>query len=232
MKIHRFIDNFDLSGKELEIKGQIAQQIIKVLRLKAGEKIELGNGKGTLASGVIEKIENKSVVIVKIESLLQQTSEKKNKVILFCAILKKENFEMVVQKTTECGVYKIIPVITERTIKTGLNMERLQKIAKEASEQSGRINIPAILKPIIFDESLELANKDNLNIIFDKNGEQLSKIKNNSTDINIWIGPEGGWTEKELEKAKNHDFKTASLGSLILRGETAAIVSTYLASNL
>jgi len=253
-KIHRFIDNFDLSKKELKINGEIAHQIIKVLKLKNGEKIELGNGKGVVAFGKIKEIE-KETVTVEIEKIIEEKENKK--VILFCSIFKKENFEIVVQKTTECGVLKIVPLITSRTIKTGLNLERLRKIAKEASEQSGRSSVPEIMEPITFEESLKLQKENDLNIIFDASGELSFKttwecdgtstrnfsaekypcvLKDNSpliyTNIFIWIGPEGGWTEQEIEKAKNSNLKIVSLGSLTLRGETAAIIATYLASNL
>ena len=255
MKIHRFIDDFDLSKKELEITGEIAHQVIKVLKLKIGEKIELCDGKHISAIAYIREIKNKNVII-EIEKV-NKIKIGENTVTLFCCILKKENFELVVQKTTECGISKIIPIISARTIKTGLNLERLKKIAKEASEQSGRNAVPEILEPISFDESLKLAKENDLNILFDSSGKNSFKIhayspagellcsarqpaqcisKEHSPDslqnINIWIGPEGGWTEEEIKKAKNKNFKIMSLGNLTLRGETAAIISTYLAVNL
>ena len=251
MKIHRFIDNFDLTKKELEISGEIAHQIIKVLKLKVGEKIEICDKKGTYAIAKIVKIE-KNTVLIEINELIKNQNTDKH-INLFCAILKKENFELVVQKATECGVSKIIPVITARTIKTGLNMERLQKIAKEASEQSGRVNVPEILEPIKFNDISETKIEDSINIVFDISGESLFEMhknfqqkifsvhrrhdsqgisNNDSPSINIFIGPEGGWTEEEIEKANSSNFKIASLGSLTLRGETAAIIATYLISNL
>jgi 16S rRNA (uracil1498-N3)-methyltransferase len=253
-KIHRFIDSFDFSKKELEIKGEIAHQINKVLKLKIEEKIELGDGKGVVAIGEIKEIKKNSVIVV----LLHQDYLKQNnkKVTLFCSILKKENFETVVQKTTECGVSKIVPIISSRTVKTGLNLDRLKKIAKEASEQSGRGNVPEITEVITFEESLKLQKENDLNIIFDASGKLSFKttcecdgtntrnfsaekypcvLKDNfsliHSKINIWIGPEGGWTEKEIEKAKNSNFKIISLGSLTLRAETASIIAVYLASN-
>ena len=249
MKIHRFIDDFDLSQKEIEITGEIAHQIIKVLKLQIGEKIELSDGKGSVGFGKIKNIEKRSV-LVEMEKVQKVEENKKN--TLFCAVLKKENFELVVQKTTECGISKIIPIISARTIKTGLNLERLQKIAKEASEQSGRGIMPEILEPISFEKSLELCKKNDLNILFDISGELLFKIpcerdgastrknsaefyacilNNNSLLTNIFIGPEGGWTEEEIQKAKSLNFKIASLGKLTLRAETAAIISSYLISN-
>jgi 16S rRNA (uracil1498-N3)-methyltransferase len=267
-KIHRFISNFDLSknpasphtnsrvGWELEITDkEIVNQMKNVLKLKAGELVELCDGKD--ASIMAEIIEiNKDEILVKISnstplrspSCAGQNSTKK--VNLFCAVLKKENFELVVQKTTECGASKIIPIITSRTIKTGLNIERLRKIAKEASEQCGRINIPEILEPIKFEEALK--NLQGENILFDASGELLFEmpwearqhrtekisskkflcISNSNSPCSIWIGPEGGWTEKEINITRSLNFKTASLGPLTLRGETAAIVATYLVSNI
>jgi 16S rRNA (uracil1498-N3)-methyltransferase len=251
MKIHRFIGPFDLTQKDLQIKDkEIINQMKNVLRLKEGELIELADGKNGSAMAKIKKIEKDSIN-VSIEKVEKNKNKTKNNVSLFCAVLKKENFELVVQKATECGVSKIIPIITARTIKTGLNMERLQKIAKEASEQSGRITIPEISEPIDFNQALELI-KNNFNILFDRSGELLSKmpwerdgastrnfsaekypcVLESNSPRSIFIGPEGGWTEEEITKVKSLNFKIVSLGTLTLRGETAAIIATYLISNL
>lgn len=231
MKIHRFIiDN--INQGENEITGEIAHQIIKVLKLKIGEKIELCDGKGISAIAEIVEI-NKKKVIVKLGALLNSASfagqNNTKQTNLFCAVLKKENFELVVQKATECGVNKIIPIITDRTIKTGLNLIRLKKIAQEASEQSGRISIPEISEPIKFTAVLKDL-KNTLNFLFTSDGEYPYLLKNNSS-CNLWIGPEGGWTQKELNLAKENNFQIISLGPLTLRAETAAIIGTYLIVN-
>ncbi len=292
MKIHRFIGPFDLSKKEIDITDkEIFNQMKNVLRLKIGEIVELCDGLNISAIAEILKIE-KDNIHVSAKEVIKDKNKTKNDVTLFCAILKKENFELVVQKTTECGVSKIVPIITSRTIKNGLNMERLRKIAKEASEQCGRTNIPEILEPMSFDESLKLFDKNDFNILFDSSGEQSFEIRayspagellcsdrrpaqcisnecspsqinkskefsnempcerdgantrnfsaekypciseDNSLRINLFIGPEGGWTDEEIIEAKKINMKTASLGSLVLRGETAAIIATYLISNL
>lgn len=226
MKIHRFIDNFDLSKEVLEITGEIAKQMALVLKLKIGEKIELSDGKGISAIAEIAEI-NKKSVNVKILEIIKNKSTDKN-TTLYCAILKKENFELVVQKATECGISKIMPIISERTIKTGLNLERLQKIAKEASEQSGRNTVPEISMPIKFEKAIK--NIKGESILFDISGKSIlgGSI---AEKINIWIGPEGGWTPDEIKKAKENNFSIASLGHLTLRGETAAIIASYLISN-
>ncbi|MEI8270771.1 MAG: RsmE family RNA methyltransferase [bacterium] len=254
MKIHRFISNFDLSKTELEINDkEIVNQMKNVLRLKVGEKVELCDGKGISTMVDIIKIEKNSIN-VSIKKIVKDKNKIKNNVTLFCAILKKENFELVVQKTTECGISKIVPIITSRTIKNGLNMDRLRKIAKEASEQCGRITIPEISEPIKFEEAIN--NLEGETFLFDAEGElffethcagrrskhsnspggeyvRVSKDNSLTTEqYSIFIGPEGGWTEEEIQKTKKLNFKTASLGSLVLRGETAAIVATYLVSNI
>jgi len=230
-KIHRFIDDFNLNEKELEISGDIAYQIIKVLKLEIGEKIELCDGKDTVALGEIKDITNKNIIVKIIDIKKENTQNKK--VSLFCAILKKENFELVVQKATEVGIYKIVPIISARTIKTGLNLERLKKIAKEASEQSGRTSVPEILEPISFENALKTINENDVNILFDGLGKESLFEKHYANSVcNIFIGPEGGWTEEEIKKAHNANFKIMNLGNLTLRGETAAIISSYLAVNL
>lgn len=231
MKIHRFIGPFDLSKKEININGEIAYQMIKVLKLKPKELVEICDGQDKTILAKIIKI-NEGNVIVQSEKILK--TEKTGKITtLFCAILKKENFELVVQKTTECGISKIVPIISVRTIKTGLNLERLKKIAKEASEQSGRAQIPEIIEPINFSEALKLTTEKDLNIFFDVSGEKCPNILNdNPLSVNIFIGPEGGWTKEEIEQAKSLNFKIISLGPLTLRGETAAIISSYLVQNL
>lgn len=228
MKIHRFIDNFDLSGNEVEITGEIAHQMAKVLKLEIGEQVELCDGKGLNALGKIKTL-SKNSAVVEIDKITKESPAQKS-VTLFCAVLKKENFELVVQKATECGVSKIIPIITTRTIKMGLNIERLQKIAREACEQSGRNFLPEISAPVTFDESLEVAKENDINIIFDSSGELMSRLNLDigMQKIGIFIGPEGGWTPEEIKKAT--EFSVASLGSNILRAETAAIIATYLAS--
>ncbi len=262
MKIHRFIiddqlpEQADFKKQKIELIGDVAHQIIKVLKLKISEKIELCDGQKNCAITEIIEI-NKNKVIVKLDTLLRPVNfegqQNTKQVHLFCAVLKKENFELVVQKATECGISKITPIITERTIKTGLNLERLKKISKEASEQSRRIDIPEISEIIFFSKAIE--NNAGKNIIFDSSGELFYKmpwerdgastrnfsaekypcvLESNSpqtSNKNLWIGPEGGWTQKELKLAKENNFKILSLGPLTLRAETAAIIGTYLVLN-
>lgn len=236
MRLHRFIGDFSAKGgpasgwdKELVIKNpQIIKQIKGVLRLEIGDKIILGDGRASVAEATIIEMShgNISVSLQKIES----KEEAETKVNLYLAILKKENFELAVQKGVETGVSNIIPVITERTVKTGLNTERLLKIIREASEQSGRSIVPALSPILDFKDALIDNPETEEKVIFHLENAPYSPEKNIKSS-NIFIGPEGGFTEKEIELAKEAGYTVASLGSLTLRGETAAIIATYRAVN-
>ena len=227
MKIHRFIGNFDFSGDSVEITGDLAHQMHAVLRLRPAEPVILGNGEKREVLGEISQIE-KGLVRVVIRERVQNLSEPKRRVRLYCSILKRENFELVVQKAAEVGVREIIPIIATRTIKLRLNMERLRKIIHEAAEQSGRGVVPVLHEMMQFEEAVVDAEKDELSILFDASGEPFKKMPQELKKINLFIGPEGGWTPEELKKAQEVGFHIASLGKLTLRAETAAIVGSYL----
>jgi 16S rRNA (uracil1498-N3)-methyltransferase len=232
MRLHRFIGNFDLSKEKIEIKNsENIKQIKNVLRLKKGDFLILCDGKGQEEKvAILEMLENK-IVCEKIEKIL--TPELERKVNLYLAILKKENFELAVQKAVEVGASKIIPIITERTVKTGLNIERLKKIILEASEQCGRGIMPTLSPILDFKDALKASEKNDEKIIFHVVSDSENNLYTPSTisSISIFIGPEGGFTEKEIELAKESGYTVASLGNLTLRGETAAIVATYRAVN-
>lgn len=225
MKIHRFIGDFDFSKKELEINDiEIVKQIRNVLKLEIGRKIILSDGKGAEADAIITFIYSDKISCEVVE--VRKVNEATRKVSLYLAILKKDNFELAIQKSVECGVSRIIPIITERTIKTGLNKERLEKIIKEASEQSGRSVVPELLETMTYKEALEHGNENTEKIICDLVKENYRPDKN-ATNVSIFVGPEGGFTEKEIFLAKESNYQIASLGDMTLRGETAAIVATY-----
>ena len=216
---------WEISNKE------IIHQLKHVLRKKIGDKIILFDGSGIEAEAEIKKFlkENLEIEIFKIE---KPERESKISVSLFCSILKKSNFELVVQKTTEIGVKEIVPILCQNTVKTGLNLKRLEKIAKEAAEQSKRLTLPKIEKSLTLKEALEKAKTFDLRILFDISGNNLSSFKGKGEKIALFIGPEGGFDIKEIELAKQAGFQISNLGKLNLRSETAAIVASFWAINL
>lgn len=235
MRLHRFIRNFDIKIGKMRLKdGELFNQFRNVLKLKVGEKVVLCDGQMNEGEAEIKGY-GKGAIDVEVLSIGKNQNEPERRVALYCSVLKKENFELVVQKATEMGVAEIAPIITERTIKLNLRQDRLEKIAKEAAEQSGRGIVPILHEPIDLEKAIELAKANGLNIFFDQNSIEWTKIhsdgsksRTNSFRIGAWIGPEGGWSPQELEMARNLDFKVISLGKTTLRAETAAIIGTYL----
>jgi len=230
MRINRFFGKFDLSQDQLQINDEaIYHQIKSVLRLKPGEQIILfdGNKNETQAEILDIDVENKIIEVILIKTT-KNNRESKKEVVLYCSILKRENFEIVVEKATEIGIKKIVPIISERTIKTGFKKERLEKIIKEAVEQSGRGEVPILEEAIDFKKAVELAKENDVNLFFDFSGKKNKPGNMISEKIGLWIGPEGGWTEKEQEIAKQNKFNILKLSELTFRAETAAIIASYL----
>lgn len=235
MKIHRFIYNFDAVVTKLRVHDQkLLKQLKNVLRLKNGSKVIFVDGKGNEAEARLITLKN-NYAEFELLSHYKNLSEPDTRVTLYCSILKRENFELVVQKATEVGVKNIVPIISERTVKLNLRIDRLEKIIKEAAEQSGRGVVPILQKAQMLNSALETKDGGQiLNLFFDPSGLALtSKFRGGfSKNVNIFIGPEGGWSDIEIAEAKDAGFNIVSLGKTILRAETAAIVASYLAVNL
>ena len=232
MKIHRFItDKFDLSSL---FDKQVIHQINDVLKLRNDEEIILtkGDGKDLKAKLVDPQKNNSRIELSMVQNELNNTEYGKH-ISLFCAILKKDNFELVVQKAAEIGIKDIYPLITKRTIKTNLNLERMIKIAEEACEVAGRSIVPKVHDPIEYKSAVTLAEERNdLNCICEFNGKNYNDLNTKKSRYSVFIGPEGGFEESELSLAEKHGFVKLNLGKTTLRGETAAIVASYLLCNL
>ncbi len=233
MKIHRFISPiFNLDEATFAISDkETLNQWINVLRFKTGERVMLCDGTGYESLATITKILNDEIEVALAGKTLNE-NELRRKVNLYCAILKKENFELVVQKAVEVGATKIIPITTDRTIKQNLRMDRLQKIVKEAAEQSGRAIIPTVAEIQDYLVAVESASKKAPTYIFDLNATNNFKDETKDDEINIFIGPEGGFSDDEINIAQKMNCKISSLGKLVMRGETAAIVAVWAGVNL
>ncbi len=229
MKFHRFITQFNLDKKKIIItEKELVHQIDKVLRLTPGEQIILGDEASNELLAEIVSV-GKSVECRVLEQRKNEV-ESERFVTLYCSILKKDNFDLVVQKATEVGVKRIVPLICERTIKKDVNLERLNKIAREAAEQSGRLFVPVISAPLKIKDAVIQAKENDLNIVFQMvNKEFENKLLKSKKKVGVFIGTEGGWTEREIVLMTENDFLALSLGKTTLRGETAAIIGTYLA---
>ena len=197
--------------------------VSKVMRLKEKEVFSLFNSSGEWEAKILNI--TKSIVEFNVTKQLRQKENTKDLWLAFSPI-KSNYFNFMMQKSTELGVTKFIPLITERTIVRKVNSDRVKKIIIEASEQSNRIAIPDLEKAISLDKFLK--NNNNINIILgDINSKEkkidLKKI-NSKKPICILIGPEGDFTEGEREKIyKSENIQSLKINKNILRSETAAI---------
>ncbi len=226
MRLQRFIGNFNLNEKILAISDAgFYNQLKNVLRLSVGDKLILCDGKDSEAEVEITEV-SKDNIKLKVGEVKTGGNEPKIKTILYCSILKRENFELVVQKATEIGINRIVPILTKRTVKLSLNMARLEAIAKEAAEQSGRGIVPEISRPMSFENACQDAKTNSVNYFFDISGKQ-SSLSGSPGPVGLFVGPEGGWDENEIHIASEKKFNIVTFGRLTFRAETAAIIASF-----
>lgn len=234
MRESRFVGDFDLSKRECTIfDKEIIHQCKDVLRLGKGDTLILSDGKGCDARARIDAIHKEHIELA-IEAVFVNNKEPARRVTLYCAILKRENFELVVQKATECGVSRIVPIVSIRTVKQNLRHDRLEKIAKEASEQCGRSSVPEIADITPFSEALKDVRAFDAWFMFDERSERAffhAFTGDAHKNIAIVVGPEGGWDPAETESATAKGAAMVSLGARTLRAETAAIVTSFFTAN-
>ena len=198
--------------------------LAKVMRVKVGESFSLFNQSGEWEAKINEIL--KGIVEFTVLKKLREKDNEKNIWLAFAPI-KSNFFNFMIQKATELGVTKFVPIITDRTIVRKINYEKIEKIIIEASEQSNRIKVPKVEKTQNLNLFLE-NNNNKINIIFgDLNTENQNldpKIKKENKPICIIIGPEGDFTESEREQILNFkDVQSLKINNNILRTETAVI---------
>ena len=232
--MHRFFvgQNLDIGGCVVQ-SVEFARQLRVVLKMRSGEVITLFCAGGNMGIGWdflfrISKI-GKSDVTGTITEKIKNDREPKFSLTLYQAVLKKDNMDWVLQKGTEVGVTKFVPVLTERSVKTRINMERAHKITIEATEQSGRA-VPPVVEPVINFEAALTAAKTEGVLVLAHEKEAVQKLDNlplSSQKVSLFIGPEGGFSEEEVKQAEAAGCFVASLSRRVLRAETAAIAASY-----
>ncbi|HEX6101151.1 MAG TPA: 16S rRNA (uracil(1498)-N(3))-methyltransferase [Thermoanaerobaculia bacterium] len=208
------------------VEGEEFHHSIRVVRARVGEEVELFDRAGNAARGVVESIERDRAVIRTGEAL--PSRESGLALHLAMAVIQLEKFELVLQKATELGVKTIIPLVTERvelrSERYSGKMERWQKIVFEAVKQCGRTVVPKIEDPATFDEVLA---RTGTKVLFDADADIQPPTADSQppTDLTLLIGPEGGWSDDELRRARDHGVHFERLGPRRLRAETAAIAA-------
>lgn len=231
-----------INGDVAKIIGDDVKHIYKVLRISEGEKVTLNNCEGVEYLGKVMSV-SKQEVLVKILEKLEVNNESDIKIYLFQGLPKSQKMDLIVQKGTELGITEFIPVITHRVdvkLKGEFKkIDRLKKIALEAAKQSKRSIIPNVLEPIEFEEvldkikSLDLLivpyeNANNFGIKTLMNELRIENMVDDIKNVGIFVGPEGGIEESEVERLKDKGARIVTLGKRILRTETAGFVAASL----
>lgn len=249
MRLHRFFITQALSreGEFMVTNENLLNQWRNVLRMVAGDKAIIFDGSGDEALCEFKTLDKKKATLAVLERKAGLVPARE--VTLFMALIKKDNFELVLEKATELGVSHIVPVECARSEKKGINRARSEKILREAAEQSGRATVP-ILDEVLRAPDIFKKYTTPL-VVFDPMGGESAReffVKDSpsqtlqhkacegqsftgilTTPIGVLIGPEGGFTDEELAFFKQNNIPILTTGPTILRAETAAIVALTLA---
>jgi 16S rRNA (uracil1498-N3)-methyltransferase len=229
MKLHRYyLANTDLTHNFWMDDPKLFHQWTRVLRYEVGREVELFN----------DTLEDRLYKITKIGDneahleLITQLEPKvpKNELYLCFALLKKDKNDWVLQKCTEFGVSHFVPLLSDRTEKTGWDMERAEKIVIEAAEQCGRSDIPRVREPMKLETVIDELNKKVTLYVAEQGSPLKSTISNLSPQnaVAFLIGPEGGWSDAEKQLFKDKELKYLALSDFTLRAETACVAAATL----
>ena len=231
---HFFADPSCVDGEQIRLAGSDVDHMKNVLRMKPGEEVWVSDGEGMDYFCSVEGYEEKEAVLRVVKKEVSQT-ELASRLILFQGLPKGDKMEWIVQKAVELGAYSVVPVSTRRCVvkldnkKAEKKVSRWQQIAESAAKQSKRMLIPNVHQVLSFKEALKYAESMDIRLIpyelakgMQETKEILAAIEQGQS-IGIFIGPEGGFEEKEVEAAISEGAKPITLAKRILRTETAGL---------
>lgn len=220
----------EVSGDRAALVGEHADHLVRILRARVGQAFDIATGEA-VRRGQITSVRDDRVEFELSEEVLGVGLAE---ITLILAVFKFDRMEWAIEKCTELGVSRIVPLIARRTdshlaVASVKRVDRWRRIARQAAEQSRRTAPPEIAAPIKFSEALNLQAA--LRIVLAESEERtllrdILKPDIAHDGIILAIGPEGGWTEDELQSYRQAGWTSASLGNTILRAETAAIAAT------
>ncbi len=221
---HKSLEN---DSKSLKFVEDEFHHITKVMRYKEGDKILISNGRGLIAEAIIVRV-SKSDCECEIFEIKSFIPPEKNFLALVPILKNLERFEFALEKLTEIGVNEIIPYYSERSVRKNFRFDRAEKILISALKQSQNPFLPQLKELISFDKFLDLIDSTSLIIFGEYKGANIKEIANQInlnqfSNIIITVGPEGDFSERELELLKSKDGIAVNLGENRLRSETAII---------
>lgn len=222
-KIHRFlIASIPEAHTFALTEEKLVHQLGRVLRMAAGDSIILFTDGGPDVLVQILEVSKKDIR-VEVVSVKENSSTPSRSVTVFLSVIRRERFEVAVEKLTELGVSEIVPLLTHRTVRESVRIDRLQAISNEALEQCGGNKRVKISEPLSLADSF--MHYSSPAVILDMQGEKT--IVQLPEMVSLYIGPEGGWSREDYDIFEQHALHKLSLGSRVLRAETAAIVGAH-----
>jgi 16S rRNA (uracil1498-N3)-methyltransferase len=228
-----FSDQRLRSGASVTLGGDAAAHVLRVLRLRTGDALVIFDGTGTDYDAEITGL-GREEVSVRVGAGREVRSESPLAVTLFQAVCRGPRMDAVIQKSTELGVARIEPVLTERSVvrldpeQAGRKREHWLRVAIAAAEQSGRARVPEVGEARRLEDVLPETTGLATRLLLDPRGASLSSPGRNSSPVGLLVGPEGGLTEEESGMAADFGFTAVRLGPRILRTETAPVVAIAL----
>ena len=228
MRRRFFVDHFE--NQHASLQGDLAHHLGRVLRAQSGQLYELSDG-SSVWLGKIEAVARDRVDFALLEQLPAYSPQLQTTLLL--SVIKFDAFEWALEKATELGVSRIVPLAAARSEKVLLaaavkRADRWQKILLESSQQCRRVQLP-ILVPLAKPEAAFAATTTGVKILLSESPDarplRQVLVGLHASSATLAIGPEGGWTHAEFAAARSASFAEASLGKLILRAETAVIAS-------
>ena len=219
------------------VRGTISESdythITKVLRLGAGDRITVFDTESTEYEGILTDISSEAITL-RVHDTRRLQTEPELELNLFQAILKGSRMDGVISQATQLGVSEVFPVISERTqVRSTAKVDRWNKIALESTKQCGRTVPPAVSQPIDFRDSFGIKKQSEMKVILYENqgkllGDFMKSLTRPVNSINVYIGPEGGFSKEEITLAGENSYMALGLGKRILRAETASLVGLAL----
>jgi 16S rRNA (uracil1498-N3)-methyltransferase len=227
------------------LSSEESRHLRDVLRLRAGDEVSVFDGEGREFACVVREAGGRGGdAVLEVRGTAEPPSpESPLSLTLAVALLKGEKFDLVVQKATELGVTRVVPVLSARADvrprDTERRVERWRRLALEASKQSGRARVPLVDSPQTFERLVEheSASPNAARMLFsERGGAGLRSLSDELTmrpsSVVALVGPEGGWDDEELAHARTHAWTLVTLGGRTLRAETAAVTVCALLQNL
>lgn len=231
---HFFVSPEQIGESHICITGNDVNHIKNVLRMKPGEQVLISNGVDKDYHCEIDEVSPEEVT-ARILSVDEEGTELPAKLYLFQGLPKSDKMELIVQKAVELGVYQVIPVMTKRAVvkldakKEEARVKRWNSIAESAAKQSKRIIIPEVTGVMSLSEAFAFAKNLDVNLIPFEHAEGMAGTRKElervgpGKSVGIFIGPEGGFEDSEIEAACEADIRPVTLGKRILRTETAGL---------